>query len=1003
MKKLSFLLVLTLLLSLLAIPQTGLAAGADPYAGFGLGRFDETTYASCRVTATGGLGTSGANQTYTYKDIDFGEVSPTSVRLNLGADVKYAGDVINLYIDSTGGAPIAQIVAAPTASWTMQEHVAEITQKVTGVHTLYMKTAAHTMDFGTIRFIRPLSGSLVYEEYSALDNSYKDIAESSYRRDINLISGIGLSPKKGESYYPSLPVTRGTFTDVVARMASSDPQTKSEPVFTDVDSKHEYFDSIMYAYEAGYVAGFGDGTFRPDGFITLPDALRIASRVLGYDYIAEAKGGTDSAYYEIGRMFELTDGLGSISILTNETLARFVLNMTTAKYYIASTVSEDGVGHVAHEDGFLAAMQDIYLAEGVIEANNVTSLTSPVTDYEADYVSVGGFDYIVGDSKARTLLGYECEIYYKSDGNKRTILAIEPLESVRITELATDKTDIISVSATEVRYYDENGKEKKLTTDSAHLLYNGVCADAALTSLMEASPFRGRIKYIENDCGVNVLFVDEYVNIELGGADTSQRSFYDNISKKTYKYPEDEGFVYMTMDGESIALSDAKTGLVAMLYESKNTTGKKFARLTLSDDVVSGNIELIGDDKVSVGGNDYIIARECNTAITAGTGSSLKLNAYGEIVSVDNIDTTLKRYAWLYEQGTEKAASALHKAVTKMRVRDKDNTINEYSLADTCIVNGQRYEDGEASLTDSMCSNPVIYYLNSEGKVRDITTCGTGGLLSSRSLSGCYYNTGSRILTASSLSSYMLSETGAGMRRYEGASVEDDWEWLSSPSFNANFGAVVYSTDFDSGVLDIIMWGGAPKSLKNESKVSFVFEGLRNVIDESGDDRICVVGYTGTSEIKYMIDERNETADIAHARALSKGDLVSASAGNGKMWNIELVYLASGGDSLSYGSKNVTPFVGEHSPSYGTVSSTSSAPRYVYARVIDRDGEHFRVERPGTGEMEFLYPGTVFGIKYKKSLGEELTYNMGKNAIEIGDTVVLVFTNTTLSNFYIVK
>lgn len=1002
MKKISLLLVLTMLLSLLAIPQTGLAAGGvDPYVGFGMGKFDETTYANCRVTATGGLATSGANQTYTYTNIDFGEVSPTSVRLNLGADIKYAGDVISLYIDSTGGVPIAQIVAAPTASWTMQEHSAEITQKITGVHTLYMKTGAHTMDFGTIRFIQPLAGSLVYEEYSALNNSYKDIADSSYRRDINLVSGIGLSPKKGEYYYPTLPVTRGTFTDVVARMASADPASDSESVFTDVDSEHEYFDSIMYAYKAGYVVGFTDGTFRPEQFITLPDALRVASKVLGYDYIAKEKGGTDSAYYEIGKRFKLTDGLGSISVLTNETLARFVLNMVNAQHYIPTTFSEDEVRYEVHEDSFLAVMQDIYCTEGVIDANNVTRLTSPVTDYEEDYVSVDGADYIVGDSKARSLLGYECEIYYKLEDNKRTILAIEPLDSIRITELTTDKTDIISVNANEVRYYDENDREKKLSIDNAHILYNGVCADAALSTLMEADPFRGRIKYIENDCGVNVLFVDEYVNIELGGADTAQRSFYDNLSKKTYKYPEDEGFVYMTMDGKSVALSDAKTGLVAMLYESKNKEGKRFARLTLSDDVISGNITLIGSDMVSVGDNEYVIARECVETIKAGTGLELKLNAYGEVVAVNNNDTTLKRYAWLYKQC--RTEYGFGDSIVLMRVRDKDNTINEYTLAETCVVNGRKYTDGTATLSDSMCNNPIIYYLDSEGKVREITTCGEGGLLTSKNLSGCYYNTGSRILTASSLSSYMLSETGAGMRRYESASVEDDWEWLSSPSFNANFGAVVYSTDFDSGVLDIIMWGGAPRSLKNESKISFVFKELWYEIDEFGNEIICVVGYTGSSEIKYTIDERNENADIELAGVLSKGDLVTASVGNDKMWNIELIYLASGENSLNYGSKNVTPLVGEHSPSYGTVSSTSSAPRYVYGQIIDRDGGHFRIERPGTGEIEFIYPGTVFGIKYKKSLGDGITYNVSKDAIEIGDTVVLVYTNTTLSNFYIVK
>lgn len=1003
MKKISLFLALVMLFSIIALPQTGSAAGKlDPYVGFGMGLFDETTASGYKVTEAGMLGTSGANQTYTYKNVDFGDVSPTSVKLTFAGDASNAGLIVRLYVDSTNNTPIAEFVSE-TAGWGAKiEHTAEITQEITGVHTLYLKTASKTMDFQTVRFIQPLTGSLVYEEYSTENNAYTDIAESEYRREINILKGIGLSHRPDALYYPSLPVTRGAFTEIIAKIGYAVPQTSTEPVFTDVDEQHARFDSIMSAYAAGYVGGFEDGSFRPEEFITLSDALRIASRVLGYDYIAKAKGGTDSAYYEIGRTYDLTDGIENISVLTNEALACFVLNMANAKPYKPAATSDFGVSYEVGEKTLLAATKDIYRTVGVIEKNNITSLASPVTNFKDNCVSVDGVDYMVGDSGARSLLGYECEIYYKLADNEKTILAIEPVKNIKITELTTDKTDIVSLSATEVVYYDADYKQVELGIEDAHVLYNGVCADAALSSLMEETPFRGRIKYIENRSGVNVLFVDEYVNVEIGGADTAQRSFYDNLSKKTYRYPESEGFVYMTMNGKSVALGEAKTGLVAMLYESKNTTGKRFARLTLSDAVVSGSISMAGDNEVTVGNNTYRLAREFADTLQIGAGTELKLNAYGEVVSANSIDTTLRRYAWLYEQGRTEA-NGFTSGAAIMRVRDKDNTINVYSLAETCVVNGETYTDGTATLLESMCNNPVIYYLNSKGEVKEIITCGDGGLLASKSLSSCYYNTASRILTASSKSSYMLSETGAGMRKYENATVEEDWEWLASPSFNSNFGAVVYSTDFDSGVLEIIMWGGVPASFKNESKTSFVFDSMSEVLDENGEVRPCLIGYSGTSSVKYMIDERNEQEDIPLARALSKGDLITASVGSGKMWDIELIYLANGESSLSYGSATVESLVGEHQASSGTVSSTTSAPRYVYAQVIDRDGNHFRIQRPGTGEMEFLYPETVMGIKYKKSLGDKLTYNVSKDGIELGDTIVLVYKNTTLNAFYIVK
>lgn len=58
---------------------------------------------------------------------------------------------------------------------------------------------------------------------------------------------------------------------------------ENEKVFTDIDEGTSVGKAIMKMYDKGYIAGYGDKTFRPNANITRAELVRIVNQVLGYE------------------------------------------------------------------------------------------------------------------------------------------------------------------------------------------------------------------------------------------------------------------------------------------------------------------------------------------------------------------------------------------------------------------------------------------------------------------------------------------------------------------------------------------------------------------------------------------------------------------------------------------------------------------------------------------------------------------------------------------------
>ena len=969
--------------------------------------FDETTNANC--TTTGGmLGASGANAVYTYKDIDFGEAPPVSVMLEIGGPAGSVFENVALYIDAPTGDPIATFNAA-TEGWSVATPCyCEISQTILGVHDLYLKTAKSTSNFFNVRFTQLLTGDSTYKEYDSTFSEFTDVLESKYLREINIIHELGLDLKEPteKMYYPHLPVTRGRFAGVVAAMVSENLYSGSKCDFKDVESGSAYESAIALCTELGYVQGYEDGTFRPNKFIEISEAIVVLSRVLGYDVYAEHKGGFVAGYMNVASHYGLLDGVPMSGALTEEVMARLIYNAITAEYFDVEAIISKGVQYSERTDGILSKTRGIYMGKGLVSANNFTSLASPVSDYDTNTVSIGGKDYNSGVSMARSLLGYNCEFFYRENGGRNTIISISPLDG-EVVEVSSADNEIFSITDSEVCYLDESGKEKSIDIeDGSYIIYNGVAIDDRLSEMI-TMPLRGYIRYIDNRKERDTLFIYEYVNVEVGGVSIGENLIYDNFTKQAEDFSKQDVLAFFTTNGNACGIADVKVGGNAILYKSKNTSGKTIYQYFFTENIVSGTVKSISDGEVYIDGSYYKVAPEYNESITIGMSADFKINSFGEIVGV-SVGQNEMLVGLLLNQGTLEADAFNNKAV--VRILSGNNKIEELELNKSCTVDGRRYKDNAAVLSNAMCGEPIGYIVNADNKIIMLDTIVTDMDNEKDTLkkivtadTAYYWGEAARVFSRVSggLQEFVLNDNAKVLCQWVDSVDAEDYTWEpTSELIGDPMTGVAYSFDEKPGFADIFMW----KNVSKDYSDAFVVDGIGSVLNDEGEVAMTVHGYDGRKDVEYIISGNNpETPPLVSK--LEKGDWIRAYInGNNEITKVQILYLVSGAESISYTvdgtEKTASALLNGSTASSGSLPTT----RLTSGTVIDRNGKYVTIKR-STGDVEYIYLGSAVGVMYNSNPGSTpwLSNGVSADSIQIGDKVFFSIVRRNTASIYIVR
>ena len=99
-----------------------------------------------------------------------------------------------------------------------------------------------------------------------------------YAEPVRLLAACGIVDCPGDKARPDDYMTRAELVSALTRLVQSNGTGKN--TFSDVTPSHPYYAAIIKAVGLGWVNGYEDGTFKPDGSITRAEAAKVVNRAL---------------------------------------------------------------------------------------------------------------------------------------------------------------------------------------------------------------------------------------------------------------------------------------------------------------------------------------------------------------------------------------------------------------------------------------------------------------------------------------------------------------------------------------------------------------------------------------------------------------------------------------------------------------------------------------------------------------------------------------------------
>ncbi len=723
------------------------------------------------------------------------------------------------------------------------------------------------------------------------------------------------------------PITRADASRVLLNVKGFQAVSgTAEEKFYDISKETEYYAEIMTAYELGIISGYPDNTFRPNDEVKTDDFLVMLLRMLGYTDVAETYGGYLEGYRVLASDFKLYNNVDrSKEILDCENLIYILNNVVDVPVY--KKVIENGEIKIDDDNTVLSEFHDIYVAEGVMKTNTVTSVSGNTAS--AGTIEVSGDVYYVSSSAFDEFLGYEVEVYYKDDKGIYEAVYVRPTDKNESVTVSLDK--ISDYSSYTLSYYNESDREKRVKLDPA---FRVVFNDKALTDYVtdfksENCIFKqpnGTATLVDynGDNRFDSIFIKSYIDMILAKASTQDDggtlllSFEEMPNIKIDLLSENILVEAKAADG-SIYTGDEvlslTVGNVISIYPDKikDLNGirtvaddAEIIKMVESDASVTGSLEGIfeedGKTVYKINGEKYTVSYDNYIEnINLGDVRIFKLNAQNEIVTVEMPDETSNemQYGYLIKTFNNTDDEKL-----TVRMLKSDGTVQMIECIQKLQFNGSKVKSFaamEKSLNESAkliisdkkdMSQLVKYKLNSDGKIVEIETIIDNEKhddrlsLDSKKKNAMYRASGGVFVTGAwdniKLEDGTMSGTVRGFhyipklifRVPPDLEKEDKYYGLMKLKDEEKYNAEAWDIDenLEPGVM--VCYSNGTEEPVGNGFGYFMFDCITEELGEDGTPQEMINGHNGVSKVSYILED-DGTSNYDSIKLLKEGDLVA--------------------------------------------------------------------------------------------------------------------------------
>ena len=542
-------------------------------------------------------------------------------------------------------------------------------------------------------------------------------------KSYDLLAGLGILDGSAK---PSDYLTRGYLASVAVTLttgAAEVPELNEKVKFTDVSYTDENYSGIYYAASLGFMNGVSDSLFEPSSVVDYEQLVTVLLRVLGYEGIANEKGGFPAGYMNIAAANGLLKNVNiknsaEITVKDLSDMAYNALSIGLAEY------NESARSYKVSDRTILKNVMKLTTVDGI--------LTTPrVHAAYGDYVYVGDKLLETDGTNYENINGYKVRAYVSLDDNSVAYIDTKKGEN-DIFEIASE--DIISVGSNYVEFYNESGKKTSIDFDSTVT----VIKNDRLTEF-NIEDFRienGSLKFIGSGT---------YHSVIIHSASTIMAGSV--IDKKIYDYYNSDVYIDLNgikysvnYEGNEISIDDIKrTDVISAAYSK----GRDYCRITVYRRSYSGSISELTDDTIVVGRTELYATRYFwvnNPKISAGdivtiyaddnrnaVGAVLKDKAeYGYLM--DAADSSGISGEVLVKLLTEDSKMEVFKLARAVKVNGglyiKEPTMHSGILRDTLCTMLKANGDGTYTkrIMNDVVRQIVKYELNEKGEIRSIYT-----------------------------------------------------------------------------------------------------------------------------------------------------------------------------------------------------------------------------------------------------------------------------------------
>jgi len=478
----------------------------------------------------------------------------------------------------------------------------------------------------------------------------------------------------------------GAVVDLMGKGAAYNEKRKYS--FSDVTPDTPNAAKIEFALNTGLISE--SSLFHPELSASADDAISMLITVLGYD--------TYRTIYSSDRIIAVNIGLTSglifeqADVITCSELIRLISNALETEVLQASSFAEDGAGYEV-KDGqtLLSEYFDIHKFEGIVTANDVTSLTEENGVGEG-FVQIDTFVMKSGESGIERLIGYNVEGYAKLSGHKYTVVYAEPYNN-KITQI--DDSELLTDSGEWSKFcivYEENDDIEtiKLSTE-IDVIYNGKSLFGYSADDLKLKS--GTITAIDNnsDNTFDVLIIDSMENYIVRAFDSSESIIYDICGRTLNLGKNEDGIKIFNALDKPYDFSKLTENSVVSLRVSKD---KSLITGYVTKSKVSGVAKEIEADshglkKITLGEKQYPVSSEWNTIqfdgkVNPELGKRYVgyLDSNGEIAMFIQKESESVMYGFLYEYGFENGLDGN----AKFRIFNEESVWKDYEAADKISI-----------------------------------------------------------------------------------------------------------------------------------------------------------------------------------------------------------------------------------------------------------------------------------------------------------------------------